>query len=55
MAALKPANNPPNPNKINEGIKMAGTMISMLPLLLVYFFLQRYFVESIDRSGITGE
>lgn len=44
-----------NQNKINEGIKMAGTMISMLPLLIVYFFLQRYFVESIDRSGITGE
>ena len=43
------------PNKINEGIKMAGTMISILPLLVVYFFLQRYFVESVDNSGITGE
>jgi multiple sugar transport system permease protein len=43
------------PNKINEGIKMAGTVISMLPLLIIYFFLQRYFVESVDRSGITGE
>jgi len=44
-----------SPNKINEGIKMAGTVISMLPLLVVYFFLQKYFVESVDRSGITGE
>lgn len=44
-----------SPNKINEGIKMAGTMISILPLLIVYFFLQRYFVESVDKSGITGE
>ncbi|GAF64093.1 carbohydrate ABC transporter permease [Alkalihalobacillus trypoxylicola] len=44
-----------SPNKINEGIKMAGTMISLLPLLLIYFFMQRYFVESVDRSGIAGE
>ncbi len=44
-----------SPNKINEGIKMAGTMLSVLPLLIVYFFLQRYFVESVDRTGITGE
>lgn len=44
-----------SPNKINEGIKMAGTVISILPLLIVYFFLQRYFVESVDKSGITGE
>ncbi|WP_228275563.1 carbohydrate ABC transporter permease [Gracilibacillus oryzae] len=44
-----------SPNKINEGIKMAGTVISVLPLLIIYFFLQRYFVESVDRTGITGE
>lgn len=41
--------------KINEGIRMAGTVISVLPLLIIYFFLQRYFVESVDRTGITGE
>ncbi|MGF7143635.1 multiple sugar transport system permease protein [Anaerotaenia torta] len=40
---------------INESIKMAGTMLSILPLLLMYAFLQRFFVESIDRTGITGE
>ncbi len=40
---------------INESISMAGTMLSILPLLLMYFVLQRYFVESIDRTGITGE
>jgi len=40
---------------INESINMAGTMLSMLPLLIMYFILQRYFVESIDRTGITGE
>ena len=40
---------------INESINMSGTMLSILPLLLMYFVLQRYFVESIDRTGITGE
>ena len=40
---------------LNESISMAGTMLSILPLLLMYFILQRYFVESIDRTGITGE
>ena len=40
---------------INESINMAGTMLSVLPLMLMYFVLQRYFVESIDRTGITGE
>ena len=37
---------------INESINMSGTMLSILPLLLMYFVLQRYFVESIDRTGI---
>lgn len=40
---------------LNESINMAGTMLSILPLLIMYFVLQRYFVESIDRTGITGE
>ena len=40
---------------INESIKMAGTMLSILPLLVMYAFLQKYFVESIDNTGITGE
>lgn len=40
---------------LNESISMAGTMLSILPILILYFVLQRYFVESIDRVGITGE
>ena len=39
----------------NESIRMAATMLSILPVLIMYFVLQRYFVESIDRTGITGE
>jgi len=40
---------------LNESISMAGTMLSILPILLIYFVMQNYFVESIDRVGITGE
>lgn len=42
-------------SNINEGIEMAGTLLSILPLLIIYFVTQRWFVESVDRSGITGE
>ena len=40
---------------LNESVRMAATALSILPLLIMYFFLQRYFIESIDRTGITGE
>jgi multiple sugar transport system permease protein len=40
---------------INEGIEMAGTFLSILPLLIIFFVCQRWFVESVDKSGITGE
>lgn len=42
-------------NALNEAISMAGTALSIIPLLLLYLVLQRYFVESIERTGITGE
>lgn len=34
---------------------MAATVLSILPLLIMYIILQKQFVESIDRAGITGE
>ncbi len=40
---------------LNESVRMAATALSILPLLIMYFFLQKHFVESIDRTGITGE
>ncbi|MCM3257886.1 carbohydrate ABC transporter permease [Paenibacillus lautus] len=51
---------PADPNaqtgrSLNEAINMAGTFLNIIPLLIVYFFTQRWFVESIERSGITGE
>ncbi|WP_029505133.1 carbohydrate ABC transporter permease [Lachnoclostridium phytofermentans] len=39
----------------NESIRMAATLLSILPVLIMYFIMQRSFVESIDRTGITGE
>lgn len=40
---------------INEAIELAATLLSIIPLLLIYFISQKWFVESVDRSGITGE
>ncbi|MGO4349637.1 carbohydrate ABC transporter permease [Paenibacillus sp. MCAF9] len=34
---------------------MAGVMLTILPVLILYMFTQRYFVESVERSGIAGE
>ena len=44
-----------DPNMMNEGIQMAGTMLNILPLVIIYFFTQRWFMEGIDKTGITGE
>ena len=38
--------------RINEAYKMAGTLISILPLLVLYFFTQRQFIEGIENTGI---
>lgn len=44
-----------SPNKLNDAIRMAGTMIAIAPLMLLYLVLQKQFVESVDKAGITGE
>lgn len=50
---------PPNvvsiTERLNEAVKMAGTFLNILPLLVMYFILQRWFVESVEMTGITGE
>lgn len=38
-----------------EPLILAGTILAVLPLLILYFIFQKQFVESIDRTGITGE
>lgn len=42
-------------NHANTGMRMAGTILAIAPLMLIYFVLQKQFVESVDRAGITGE
>ena len=41
--------------RLNEAIRLSGTFLVILPLLVMYFILQKWFVESVERSGITGE
>lgn len=41
--------------RLNEAVKMSGTFLNILPLLVMYFILQRWFVESVEMTGITGE
>ena len=42
-------------NSLNDAVVMAGTLISLVPLLLMYFVLQKQFVEGIDKAGLTGQ
>lgn len=42
-------------NRMNESLSLAGTLLSILPTVILYLILQKQFVESVERSGITGE
>jgi multiple sugar transport system permease protein len=42
-------------DRLNEAVKMSGTFLNILPLLVMYFVLQRWFVQSVEMTGITGE
>ncbi len=33
---------------------MAGSMIVIIPILIIYIFAQRYFIEGISSSGVKG-
>ena len=35
-------------------LQMAGALITMAPLVIAYFFIQRQFIESMTRSGLKG-
>jgi multiple sugar transport system permease protein len=37
---------------LNEAVVMAGTVIVILPLLITYLFLQRHFLQGIERTGL---
>ena len=44
----------PDVQRINEAFRMAGTMISMLPLFALYLLVQKQFIKGIENTGITG-
>lgn len=39
----------------SEAKSFAGTILSVIPLMVMYGVVQRFFMESIDKSGIAGE
>jgi multiple sugar transport system permease protein len=39
---------------INEGIRMAATLLIILPMIIVYLFIQKLFIQGIDQSGLAG-
>lgn len=41
--------------RLNESYKMAATLITMAPMMIMYLFVQKQFVEGIEKTGITGE
>ena len=41
-------------DQLNDAIYMSGILISIIPLLIVYFILQRWFVKGIDQTGMGG-
>lgn len=42
-------------NLYTAAVGMAATALIVLPIFIAYMFLQRQFMEGIERSGITGE
>ena len=36
----------------HEGVVMAGTALATIPLLIMYFILQRRFIQGIERTGL---
>ena len=41
-------------NVTNEGIKAAGIMVMIVPMLLIYPFLQKYFVKGVMLGAVKG-
>lgn len=39
---------------MKEPVLACGCLLTLLPLVLMYVFLQRYFTEGVERSGIVG-
>ncbi len=42
-------------SEVNEAKRMAATLLSILPLLILYGVVQKQFIQGIENTGITGE
>ena len=42
-------------SRLNEAYKLTATFISILPMLILYMFVQKQFIVGIENAGITGE
>ncbi len=40
--------------KINWNLMMAASLVTTLPLIVLFFFAQRYFIEGIALTGLKG-
>ena len=36
------------------GLMMAGSFLMTLPVLILFFFLQRYFIQGVSLTGMKG-
>lgn len=46
---------PETQTAVNEAKRMAATLLSILPLLILYGVVQKQFIQGIENTGITGE
>ncbi|MGO4547059.1 carbohydrate ABC transporter permease [Paenibacillus sp. 2TAB23] len=53
MGAISGANVKADPNHVAMIID-TGILLAIIPLIILYLVVQRYFVESVERSGIIG-
>ena len=42
-------------NTLNNAVLMAGTLLVVTPILVAFGFLQKQFIQGIERTGLTGE
>ena len=40
--------------RLNEALRMSGTLISMFPLFILYMCVQKQFIKGIENTGLTG-
>ena len=39
-------------NAVDYGLQMAATTLVLIPIIILFIFLQRYFIEGITTSGM---